>query len=135
MIRRNKKYSYNPLKAPKSKEWLAMDEDKRIALIEAYHIKERIPLENVRVHSSFHAIIENQAAMGVQTPVKAAIKRLMLQGADRHEAIHAVVNVFVKYFWDVMKTDKYKDGKDMNRDYENEVRNLTLQKYYDEFGE
>lgn len=135
MIRRNKKYKYNPLKAPKPKEWLAISEEKRIALIEAYHVKEKIPLENVKVHASFHAIIENQAALGPQTPVKAAIKRLVLQGADRHEAVHAIVNVFVKYYWEVMNTDKYSDGKDMNRDYEEEVRNLTLQKYYDEFAD
>lgn len=135
MIRRNKKYKYNPLKAPKPKEWLAMDEEKRIALIEDYHIKARIPLESVKAHAAFHAIIENQAAMGVQTPVKVAIKRLMVQGADRHEAIHAVVNVFVKHFWDVMKTDKYADGESMNQAYYADVRNLTLQQYYDEFEE
>lgn len=135
MIRRNKKYEYNPLKAPKAKEWLAIDDDKRQALVEAYHVKERIKMPNVKVHASFHVIIENQAAMGDETPTKAAIKRLMLQGADRHKAVHAIVNVFIKYFWDVMETDKYESGTAMNIAYEADVRNLTLQKYYDDFAE
>lgn len=133
MIRRNKKYIYNPLKAPKAKEWLSFDEDKRIALIATYHKKARIPLDNVTLHASFHAIIETQAAMGDKTPTRAAIKRLVRQGTDRHEAIHAVVNVLIKYFWDGMQTDTYENGTAMNHAYEEEVRNLTLQKYYDEF--
>lgn len=134
MIRRNKKYVYNPLKAPKAKVWLAFDEDKRIALIETYHLKKRIKLENVRVHASFQAVIETQAAMGDKTPTRAAIKRLMLQGAeDRHEALHAVMNVLTKYFWEGMQTDIHEDGNAMNLAYEAAVRNLTLQQYYDEF--
>lgn len=133
MIRRNKKYTYNPHKAPKAKEWLALDEQKRIDLIAAYHKKERIPLENVTVHTSFQATIENQAAMGDKTPTRAAIKRLMRQGADRHEALHAVMNVLAKHFWTGMQTDTYEDGNALNEAYTEEVRNLTLQKYYDDF--
>ncbi len=71
--------------------------------------------------------------MGDKTPTRAALKRLVRQGTDRHEAIHAVVNVLIKYFWDGMQTDTYENGTAMNIAYEEEVRNLTLQKYYDEF--
>lgn len=134
MIRRNKKYIYNPLKAPKAKEWLSFDEDKRIALIKAYHIKKRISIENVNAHAAFQAVIETQAAMGDKSPTRAAIKRLMRQGAeDRHEALHAVMNVLAKYFWEGMQTDIHENGTVMNHPYEEAVRNLTLQQYYDEF--
>lgn len=134
MIRRNKRYKYDPLKVSKSKEWLAMDEEKKIALIEAYHLKERIELPNVKVHAIFHMTVENQAAMGDKSPTKAAIKRLMIQGADRHEAVHAVASVLSKYFYEGVKTKIHKDGAALNAAYEEEVRNLTLQKWYGEFG-
>jgi len=88
----------------------------------------------VRAHATFQAIVETQVAMGNKTPTKAAVKRLMLQGADRHEALHAVASVLATYLWEGMQTDIHESGTAMNSAYEEQVRNLTLQKYYDEYG-
>ena len=59
---------YDPLRAPASQEWLDMGELSRIALVENYHRRAGIRLPNVRLHATFHVIVENQAALGDETP-------------------------------------------------------------------
>jgi len=50
-------------------------------------------LPDETLHASIHVIVENQAALGDDTPVAGAIERLMAEDIDRHEAIHAVGSV------------------------------------------
>ena len=80
---------YEPEVPPDPAEWLALDEQERIQLAEAYHRAARIKLPNVKVHAVFHAIIENQIAEGLD-PVLRAMKRLANEGLSRHDAIHAI---------------------------------------------
>ena len=84
---------YDPLEAPAPEEWLAMDEAQRVRLVERYHRRARIPLANEAAHASFHVIAENQVALGDKIPVRRTLDRLMKEGIDRHEAIHAVALV------------------------------------------
>jgi hypothetical protein len=88
---------YDPLKAPSSEEWLDLDESKRMLLVEGYHRHARIPLPNARAHAVFHVIVENQVALGDVTPVRETLRRLMMEGIDRHEAIHAVASVLSEH--------------------------------------
>ena len=46
--------AYNPRKKPDPAQWLALDEDERIFLIEEFHERKRIDFPDVRVHASFH---------------------------------------------------------------------------------
>src|SRR5216684_1982841 len=70
---------YDPLEAPE-----------RIDLVEDYHRDAGIRLPNLKVHATLHAVVENQSALGDELPVKRALHRLMAEGLDRHEALHAI---------------------------------------------
>ena len=41
----------------------------------------------------FMPIVENQIALGSAFPAKAALVRLMKEGLDRHEAVHALGSI------------------------------------------
>jgi predicted RNase H-like HicB family nuclease len=86
-------YRYDPERAPDPEWWLALDEHERMHLVEEYHRKTRVRLPNATAHAVFHVIIENQVALGSEIPVAATLTRLMKQGLDRHEALHAIASV------------------------------------------
>jgi hypothetical protein len=65
--RRQPMQRYDPLKAPDPQEWLALDEQERIALAQDYHRRARIRLPNATAHATAHAIVENQIALGDET--------------------------------------------------------------------
>lgn len=56
----------------------------------------------------------------------------MQQGLDRHEAIHAIGSVLIKYLWEVGSGTNA--AGDFTNDYFEEVSQLTAQKWFDEFG-
>ena len=94
---------YDPLQAPHPQEWLDTDELTRIAVVESYHRRAGIRLPNVRLHATFHVIVENQVALGDETPAAKTLERLMNEGVDRHEAIHAVASVLTDHITDVLR--------------------------------
>jgi hypothetical protein len=93
---------YDPLQAPDPTRWLALDEQERIALVEDYHRRARIRLPNLKAHAVAHAIVENQIALGDETPVRRTLLRLMGEGLDRHDAVHAIGFVVVGNLHDVI---------------------------------
>jgi len=110
---------YDPLDAPDCEEWLALDEQERIALARDYHGRARIRVPNVAVH----AIVETQIALGDETPARRTAQRLMDEGLDRHEAIHAIGSVLVEFMTDLMKAPK--SGTDPNVAYFAVLERLT----------
>lgn len=84
--------NYDPEVVPEAREWLALDEPKRIDLAEDYHRAARIKTPNPTLHAVFHAIVENQIAE-VLEPMVDAMARLMKDGLSRHEALHAIGSV------------------------------------------
>ena len=62
---------YDPLKEPDREEWLALEDDERRALVEDYHRAARIRLPNLTLHATYHTIVENQIALGQETPAHA----------------------------------------------------------------
>jgi hypothetical protein len=58
--------------------------------------------QNAKVHAVVHAIVENHIALGDEIPVRRTIERLMAEGLDRHDAIHAVGMVLMEFMNDVM---------------------------------
>ena len=92
---------YDPLKPPKSEEWQSMDEHERLQLVENFHRRARIQVPNARVHAVIHVVVENQIALGDEIPVKRAVQRLMSEGLDRHDAIHAVGSVLIGHISDL----------------------------------
>jgi Domain of unknown function (DUF1841) len=100
---------YDPLKSPDPEEWLALDEQERIDLVEDYHRRKRIRMPSVRGHAAFHVIVENQIAMGEELPVKRKLQQLMDEGLDRHDAIHAIGSVLSRQFYHILKRGQSSD--------------------------
>jgi hypothetical protein len=98
--------NYSPDKPINPEEWLALDEGERIALVKAFHenLDDEMPERALVLHSSFHAIVETQLAMGVES-VPETIAKLIRQGLDRHEAIHAVGAILSEDMFDMLKGD------------------------------
>ncbi len=83
---------YDPAREPDPKAWLALDEEERLMRIEAYHRLAEIPQTDGAFHALFHMAVENQIALGDEVPVQRTVARLMAEGLDRHQAIHAVAS-------------------------------------------
>ena len=94
---------YDPLKAPDAERWLALDEGARIELVVDYHKGVGAELPSARMHATLHAVVENQIALGDETPVREKVRQLMAQGLNRHDAIHAVASVLVNHLYDLAK--------------------------------
>jgi preprotein translocase subunit SecA len=116
---------YDPLVAPDPQEWLDIDESERIALVEEYHRRARVQLPNAQIHATVHTVIENQAALGDETPVRRALDRLMFEGLDRHDAIHAIGLVFTEHVNEAMKDAERASPTDVNREYFAAVERVT----------
>lgn len=93
--------SYNPNVPPNASDWLEIDEPEQIGLVAAYHAAERTPPANAQMHALIHVVVENQLAEGIDVAGE-ALTRLMDEGLDRHEAIHAIGSVLVKHLRDLM---------------------------------
>ncbi|MBN1660867.1 MAG: hypothetical protein JXA93_20900 [Anaerolineae bacterium] len=125
---------YNPMVAPDPEQWLNSDEEEKLQAVLRYHKRARIQLPNATVHAAVHSTIENQVAMGDETPVAAKVRELMRDGLDRHDAIHAVGAVFSEFLSESMRGNL--DGiEDPNALYEERVRALTARKWLDEYGD
>jgi hypothetical protein len=86
---------------PVPAEWLAVDEQRRISLVEKYHRESRVKLPSLKAHAVFHVIIENQLAEGLE-PVVRAMARLKSEGLSRHESLHAVGSVLAEHVHGLM---------------------------------
>jgi len=118
---------HDPAHAPDPEEWLALDKQERLDRVRAYHIHTGINLPNVQVHATLHAIVENQIALGDETPVRNKARQLMAQGLDRHEAIHAIASVLVKHISTVVHDPSAAD--DVNQRYYAALSRLNARKW------
>jgi len=121
---------YNPLKAPDPEEWLEMGEGERILLVKEYHKRAKIRLPNAQLHAGLHATVENQVAMKDVIPVAKALERLMSEGLDRHEAVHALAMANVEVIHDAISK---KTGADLSEEFFKRVRRLTAKKWLSSF--
>ena len=62
-----------------------------------------IKLPNRRVHAALQAIVETQVAMGDETEAQATLIRLLSEGLDRHDAIHAIGDVLAEHMYNLQK--------------------------------
>jgi HD superfamily phosphodiesterase len=114
---------YDPHKHINPDAWLALDESERMQLVRRYHRRQGIRLPNETIHGVVHVIVENQVALGDEFPAKAALLRLMKEGLDRHEAIHAIGSVLSEELFVVMSGQEV--GGDHNADYMEKLKSLT----------
>jgi hypothetical protein len=118
---------YDPLIPPSPEEWQSIDEAERIRLTEEYHRRARIRLPNVKVHAVFHVVVENQIAMGEETPVRGTMERLMADGLDRHDAIHAVASVLIGHMHEVFSQPPAEGTTDLKLGYFDGLERLTAE--------
>lgn len=91
---------YDPLKAPDPEKWLEATEAERIKNVENYHKRSNIAEPKLKLHAIAHAAVETQLAH--QLPdVTAAMTRLLAQGMDRHEILHAIGHVLMAMHFDI----------------------------------
>jgi hypothetical protein len=114
---------YDPLVAPDPAEWLALDEQERISLVKNYHRRARIKLPNEDLHAVIHAMVENQIALGT-LPVERGRQRLIADGLDRHDAIHAIGSVLAEFMFNLMQST---GSVDPNKPYYDALERLTAE--------
>jgi hypothetical protein len=120
---------YDPLKEPPAKEWLSLDEQERIDLAVGYHRRAKVRLPNVRVHAIAHVVVENQIALGDEIPARPTVQRLMSEGLDRHDAIHAVGSVLMESLWQLLAHPEAAPNVDINSAYVAGLKRLTAAKW------
>ncbi len=116
---------YDPLVAPDPAEWLALDEQERIDVVMDFHRRARIRVPNAKAHALAHAVVENQIAEGDALQVRRTLERLMGEGLDRHDALHAIGMVFMCHIKDLLKAGEVVD--DPNVRYYAELERLTAE--------
>jgi hypothetical protein len=113
---------YDAAKRPIPAEWLALDESEQVNLVTAYHRQTREELPNPQVHVVIHVTVENQLAEEIKT-VCEALDRLVAEGLDRHEAIHAIGSVLVQHLYKLMKQES--TGPNPHEEYFEDLKSLT----------
>ncbi len=121
---------YDPLNAPDPDKWQSMDEDERITLVMEHHREAGVQLPNEQLHTVIHVVVENQIALGDEMSAQATLERLMREGLDRHEAIHAVGSVLVDFVQALIRDDA---ALGANERYNQELEKLTAAEWLKTF--
>jgi hypothetical protein len=116
---------YDPLTAPDPKQWLALDEMERVQLVLDYHRRARVKIPGLQLHAMMHAVVETQIAMGDEIPVRGTAQRLIVEGLDRHEVIHAIASVLIGHMNDLARNTE--SHADPNQPYYDALEVLTAE--------
>jgi len=119
---------YDPERTPDPVAWLELDEQERILLVEQYHRRARIKLPNLKLHATFHVIVENQIAANLE-PVIQAMARLNKEGLTRHDAVHAVASVVAEHVYDLLNTNAKDDAGTAQARYNAAVDRLNARNW------
>jgi len=116
---------YDAQRAPNPQHWLAMDEAERAFQVQAYHRRTQSRLPNATLHTLIHVIVENQIAMGDDLPVAGILNRLLAEGLDRHDALHAIGSVLVQHMHGILSGSA--SAEDVNPQYFDDLSKLTAE--------
>ena len=123
--------TYDPLKAPDPGEWLSMGEDERIALVVKHHGEAGVELPEQQIHAVVHAVVENQIALGDEVPIRTTLDRLVKEGLDRHEPVHAIGSVLAENLQDLLNDDE--PTPNINERFFQELNNLKAAEWLRNF--
>lgn len=118
--------AYDPLRPPSIADWTELDESERLDLVLTYHQRQGDDLPNPDAHAVVHVIVENRAALADETPVASVMERLMQEGLDRHDAIHAIGSVLMEALHGATQGDREADPTSA---YYRELMQLTAEKW------
>ncbi|MCC7412778.1 MAG: hypothetical protein IT495_14285 [Gammaproteobacteria bacterium] len=118
--------TYDPLHKPDAAQWQALDESTRVNIVVAWHRRAGEHLANETMHAAVHVMVENQLALA-ELPVAHTLSRLMHEGLDRHEAIHAVGSVLVAHLHELIHHETA--DPPANRAYFERLEKLTARRW------
>lgn len=116
---------YDPFQAPDPETWQGLDESERIELVMEYHRESGIEVPDEMMHAGIHVVVENQLAMGIKS-VEEALDRLLRQGLDRHDAVHAIGAVLSEHIFALLREKG--DAPD-NQRYYRRLAKLTAKRW------
>ncbi len=94
------------MEEPNPDEWLDYSEDERIDSVKYFHENfDDFDFESeqaLTAHCGIHVIVENQVALNVEY-VPQTLSKLMRQGLDRHDAIHAIGAILNEEIFKVLR--------------------------------
>ena len=121
---------YDPSLAPDPAAWLAASEDDRLDAVRRHHKRAKIRIPGAETHAAIHAAVETQLAEG-HPDATTAMRRLMGEGLDRHEALHAIGSVLAEELFGVIRSGReYDPGR-----YSRELADLTAASWRAKYGE
>lgn len=120
-------WKYDPNHHLDGAKWLALDEGLRLAAVRRYHQRVRAEVPNLEAHAVFHTIVENQLAEDLPQ-AKDALTRLLGEGLDRHEAIHAIASVMGTHIWNL--TNNPSEPGDPHAPYLAALEKLTVESWH-----
>ncbi|HEX3971523.1 MAG TPA: hypothetical protein VHX19_09370 [Stellaceae bacterium] len=101
---------YDPEIGPDPELWLEADEAERMEWVMAYHREEdghgMAELEKQEMHAALHAAVESEIASNEPPAARHALERLLAEGLDRHDAIHAIANRLLFEMVDCTREDR-----------------------------
>jgi Domain of unknown function (DUF1841) len=100
---------YDPNVQPDPEEWLATGEAERVEAVRVHHQRAKLKSGNQVVHATIHSAVETQLAEG-HPHAAAALARLLAEGLDRHEAIHAIGSVLTEEIFGILKSKRAHDA-------------------------
>lgn len=116
--------------------WRSLDESRALVLVADYHrrCKPHPKAGNQRLHNLIHVVVENQVAMGDQTPAAAKLEELIAAGLSRHDAVHAIGSVFGETLYGIVDGGERKPFDSDGR-YNERLKALTAQSWLDGFAD
>jgi hypothetical protein len=117
---------YDPNEAPIASVWLSTDEAERLEIILRYHKRKVLDIPNPRLHAAIHVAIENQLAEGMPEAFQ-TLARLIKEGLNRHDAVHALGSVLSKQIYQISKGEV--ELKDPNAQYINDLKSLSAESW------
>ena len=118
---------YDPQHAPNPDWWLAFDEQERIDLAFEHHRRARAKSPNATAHAVIHAIVETQIAMGDELSVARTLDRLLEDGLDRHDALHAIGSVLAEHLHSAFMG--IETGGDLAKAYAHDLDELSAERW------
>ena len=116
---------YDPNQPPDPSDWLETDEVTRVTLVTEHHSGAEPALPNERLHAAMHVVVENQIALG-EKPATETVERLMREGLDRHDAVHAIGAVLAQDIHALLSAGKGSFDQDR---YRRRLDKLTAKKW------
>jgi len=123
---------YDPARPVDAEEWSQLDEGEQIGLVMGIIAGRASGFQTRACTRACMSPWRTRFFLGEETPVAAALRRLMGEGLGRHDAIHAIASVLSGVMYDTVTR---KEVRDLKAVYYNEVSRLTTEGWRSQAGQ